>query len=153
MTTTTENITGIERLRTLYSYMVGVSVKAIDMASWRNSAKEQNTKRITAESPFRADFGTTACAVGWACAIPEFNKQGLKWNGAPVFGTARDWCAVIDFFRLTLNQALDIFSSKEQGLKAKKLVLGRIRRHLLKKHAITKERSSQLSIQERALKI
>lgn len=33
--------------------------------------------------------GTTACAIGWAAAMPQFQKLGLKLDFDPVYGNSR----------------------------------------------------------------
>lgn len=32
---------------------------------------------------WRSDCGTVACAAGWACTMPEFNRAGLHMTGDP----------------------------------------------------------------------
>lgn len=63
--------------------------------------------------------GTTACAVGHACSIPEFRAEGLGWNSkqsrtrfenpAPRFGGSEGWYAVQKFFDLDYGQATALF--------------------------------------------
>ena len=64
--------------------------------------------------------GTTGCAVGWACALPEFKAEGLSWNGTPALaidGVIRQtsWVAVEMFFDLTYDQAHKLFDSAWYG--------------------------------------
>lgn len=50
-----------ERLLKLAEFLeTSVPNEEFDLGSWR--------------------CGTTACAVGWACTMPEFTQQGLVWS-------------------------------------------------------------------------
>jgi hypothetical protein len=54
--------------------------------------------------------GTTACAVGWACTIPEFQAEGLHLtDNDPVFGDFASWPAVRMFFELDKQDANHLF--------------------------------------------
>lgn len=60
--------------------------------------------------------GTTACALGWAAAMPEFRALGVEWNlGAvspdfTVHGRTEDWASVSKFlFGLTYDEAEFLF--------------------------------------------
>jgi hypothetical protein len=60
--------------------------------------------------------GTSACAVGLACLMPEFQKQGLGTTGVtPVVSTidgeeiANGWGAVIFFFDIDMRNAHYLF--------------------------------------------
>ena len=55
--------------------------------------------------------GTTACACGWACVIPEFQEQGLRAvTGMPWFNGQGGWNAVEKFFELTYVESLTLFA-------------------------------------------
>lgn len=60
--------------------------------------------------------GTTGCAVGLAMLQPAFNEEGFRYNGNdPKYRNHRDelwtgWRAVNNYFGLTLDQSLDLFS-------------------------------------------
>lgn len=43
--------------------------------------------------------GTVRCAIGWACAMPEFNEIGFTMDkdGSPTYLDAVSWDAVIHF--------------------------------------------------------
>ena len=140
---------GTDRLRTLYAIMAGVPAKRVDMKNWRNSL------RVSNEEMLAQGCGTAACAVGWACAYPEFNKQGLFWNDnlwIPVYQGDGGWRAVERFFDLSMDEAKNLFQQLDSGIKAKRGVLKRIRFHLLRKGAITPERSQKLAVYEWSLK-
>lgn len=62
------------------------------------------------------ECNTTGCAVGWACALPEFQAQGLHWNrGWPALetenGRSTDWRAVEDFFEISADEANRLFTA------------------------------------------
>ena len=62
--------------------------------------------------------GTTACLAGWACTMPEFQKDGLKvgiWSSGhsqmavPMFEGLESFSALEQFFDLTEEQAYYLF--------------------------------------------
>lgn len=60
--------------------------------------------------------GTTACAVGHACATPVFQAQGLllrqDFDGVmPAYGESDGWRAVGEFFELDIDDAEHLFYS------------------------------------------
>ena len=88
-----------ERLLTLASFLDSVPWEQFDLESWFGENH----------------CGSTACAIGWATRIPEFQEQGFsaKWNEprycmngvAFSFG----WHAVWDFFQLSELEAEHLF--------------------------------------------
>lgn len=61
--------------------------------------------------------GTTACAVGWACCLPEFQREGLHLSTyAPAYkpreggDVHHHWEAVTAFFDLAEDEAEHLFS-------------------------------------------
>ncbi len=60
------------------------------------------------------DCGTVACAIGWACAIPEFIKDGLRFEqNSPTYKGEYSWTAVEKFFGISEKMAELLFSSFE----------------------------------------
>ncbi|VTU32133.1 hypothetical protein H4CHR_02949 [Variovorax sp. PBS-H4] len=56
-----------------------------DLADWRLHAEgqyEEERRRYVSDHELLHGCGFAGCAVGWACALPEFNEQGLYWDGA-----------------------------------------------------------------------
>lgn len=139
---------GNERLRTLYAIMGGVPDEKVDMDNWRAGAWEDSALIDT-------DCRTSACAVGWACAYPEFKAQGLSFDGAPLLITGRrrvgGWGAVEAFFGLDDEESSRLFSAFDSGKSARIGVMRRIRLLLLKRGVITKERSAELALEEARL--
>ncbi len=83
-----------ERLQVLADFLLTVPVEKFDLATW--------------------DCGTTACAVGHACQIPEFKKAGLRLiGGSPKCSISFDgWYgryAAQYFFDLTFKKIEDLF--------------------------------------------
>jgi hypothetical protein len=78
-------------------------LRTFNLGTWRRTGVYVPSKR---------DFcGTQCCAVGEAFLIPEFKALGFKYQGAaPAFGAARGWDAVKDFFGVSFNQAICLFS-------------------------------------------
>ncbi len=64
----------------------------------------------------KKDCGTTACAVGWACTIPQFRKAGLRIYNNPLYsdywpdskGTL-GFAGVCKFFGLSNDEAMSLF--------------------------------------------
>jgi hypothetical protein len=83
-----------ERLLKLADFLDTVPAEQFDLSSWKCS--------------------TTACAVGWACTIPEFQDEGLRsanmaHAGLPLFDNKSGWDAVNAFFAVTDEQADHLF--------------------------------------------
>lgn len=62
--------------------------------------------------------GTTACALGWAAAMPEFRALGVQWSKGGMYrfsdftvhGRTEDWASVSKFlFGLTYDEAEFLF--------------------------------------------
>lgn len=66
------------------------------------------------------DCGTTACALGWATTIPEFQNAGLRMNayvstdggvmGMPVFRNHEEFDAAEKFFRIDGHDSAVLFA-------------------------------------------
>lgn len=67
------------------------------------------------------ECGFAACAVGWACSIPEFNEQGLHLSRAadecavPTFAGAISFAAVEDFFEIDFDVSDILFGYDSYG--------------------------------------
>lgn len=158
----------IERLRALYAMIAGIPEERIELETWRSRAFKPNdpdwSNEVTNKDLLSQDCGTSACAVGWACAHPEFQKQGLRWGETPVYQRRFGWDAVESFFGIHYDLAMFLFSIKNipySDVKsraviheayplvkpgdAKRTLLKRIRTHLLHIGAITPERDRELA--------
>lgn len=66
---------------------------------------------------WKSDCGTTACALGWACEIPEFQKLGLYCYNlmyqTPVFETSFGYRAAALFFDISLEKIERLFCPNE----------------------------------------
>lgn len=95
-----------ERLTLLADFLMEVPVKQFEMFAWRAG------RDCDDETLMQHKCGTSACAVGWACAMPEFKAEGLHYalNG-PVYGPDDAWNAVRMFFGLQYHEATALFSS------------------------------------------
>ena len=84
--------------------------------------------------------GTEACAVGWAAADPWFKRRGLKLavddedNGGrttyePVYRSTSGFDAAADFFSITFDEALHLFSPLQyfHGKRSRRDVIRRIK--------------------------
>ena len=104
------------RLTTLAKFLRTVPEKKFDLTSWRDS------HRTTDDELRDPTCNTAACAVGWACSLPEFKAEGLGFKGGPYqshgeLGNTYGWPAVREFFFLDSEQAnyLFDFSSYERN--------------------------------------
>lgn len=154
---------GGDRLRELYAMMCGVPNGRVRLRSWREGTDGFNV----GNEKLVHNCGTK----GWACAYPKFQKQGLTWiDGLPAFSKHESyfggWDAVCHFFDIDIETAEYLFSDERyeypnlkgtrDGARSqfsrikseKRLVLGRIRFHLLQIGAITKGRYEELALQE-----
>ncbi|MGJ7541553.1 hypothetical protein [Variovorax sp. LT1R16] len=119
-----------QRLILLAEKLESLPATKFDLSAWRNfdfdlhdpdNASEDvetlSDRQLYENEQLLDDHcGTTACAVGWACAMPEFIKQGLTWNstyGAPMFNAQIRWLAVREFFDLGQHTADHLFSDIE----------------------------------------
>lgn len=114
----------IQRLQALATFLRTVPQRHFDLQSWRSSA--DGDEEVTDADLASLHCGTTACAVGWACSLPEFQAQGLTWGtdenytgGYPIF-TLPDmpdyhsgWNAVEEFFDISYPTAEYLFSADE----------------------------------------
>ena len=118
----------VERLGKLANFLRKVPDENFNLKSWRSSIDPYeegiDDQTATDEDLLGHVCGTTGCAVGWACALPEFNKQGLIWDDyGPLFEsndlveewddatpTYIGWDAVDKFFDITLYQSNYLFS-------------------------------------------
>jgi hypothetical protein len=89
-----------------------------DMSNWysRPYILEEELDEHPGMAPLEAahNCGTSACAVGLACLMPEFQKQGLTTNGGmPVFNGAQNWAAVCHFFDVSEYTARHLFDPED----------------------------------------
>ncbi len=83
------------RLEVLSKFLRTLPVKKFDIETWRS------------------DCGTTACAIGWACTIPEFQEAGLEIDEPyemPSFMGAFHYPAVAKFFDIKTEMSKILFS-------------------------------------------
>lgn len=107
------------RLLLLADFLDTVPEHKFNIVTWRNAPEENYGSGLLDDKLFDNECGTTACAVGWACSIPAFREQGLRWDDECVvyvhegeFVRGCDpvgWSAVIDFFDVSLDVAYAMF--------------------------------------------
>lgn len=70
-----------ERLLFLAAFLETVPKEKFDLSDWRSNNNGDGFYSLyVPDENLINGCGTTACAVGWACSLPEFNKQGLYYN-------------------------------------------------------------------------
>jgi hypothetical protein len=102
------------RLNTLIRFMASLpksAEKNFNMGSWYIHRPRRGHKHVHALGKDGTILlktlrgcGTTACAAGWAAAIPEFRKAGFTYT--PREGFSMDRC---EFFGITLKQEDELF--------------------------------------------
>ncbi len=99
-----------ERLLLLASFLEDVDSNKFDLRSWRFDPEYADA--LTDSKLKDTSCGTTACAIGWACTIPVFQKAGLLFKGiSPRYEGRAGWTAVAAFFEITLFEAKVLFSN------------------------------------------
>lgn len=100
----------IERMQRWSSFLRNeVPPDQFDIRDWFSSLR----RKYVVAGPV-SECGTIACALGWACAIPEFRAAGLLPSGnpfdpTPIFYSFRGNEAGARFFDLPMDVADDIF--------------------------------------------
>lgn len=136
------------RLNTLIEYMDTLKVAGghFKMRQWiahKGRVATINVHGIDGKSPVKKEqlleCGMSACAAGWACTVPSFQRAGLMMkagdfsddtNLRPVYGGEEHFDAIIKFFDLNERQARRLFgpyrrdvnTPKEWATSARKIV-------------------------------
>ena len=110
-----------QRLQALANVLRNVPPVHFNLSCWRcntNVKTEARHENATDEQLVEHYCGTTGCAIGWACAMPEFQAQGLVWNlarGVPelIQNGYKDtgWEAVQALFSISYREAQLLFLS------------------------------------------
>jgi hypothetical protein len=103
-----------QRLTALAALLATVPPEKFDLEGWRMDKPGGNEcwqEKLTDAMLLNPACGTCGCAVGWACAMPEFQQQGLVWEKTPAFGEERGWDAVSAFFDLSDDATQYLFSA------------------------------------------
>lgn len=81
--------------------------RKFDISSWFN-------RRVSRQG---GTCGTSACALGEACLLPSFRKQGLRLDGEhPYFDGNYNFRAGMVFFDLTELESSHLFSGGEYDM-------------------------------------
>ncbi len=111
-----------ERLRTLAKYLKTVPDEHFYLGSWT----EIDGGKIKNGQISKVGCKTTACAMGWACSIPEFRRDGLRLEKVtlgggfykvetlvPVYKNCEEFKAAAEFFDIGMSNAMYLFSAAE----------------------------------------
>jgi hypothetical protein len=110
-----------KRLLILAAFLETVPEHKFDLMNWRDTGLEKLTlgERLSGdymsnEKLLNNSCGTTGCAIGWACIIPEFIEDGFTWSGnCPILTDhSKEWCgfdAVENFFSIDGSTASHLF--------------------------------------------
>lgn len=102
-----------KRLLKLAAFLEALPRKSFDYTHWAG---------VGFKGKLTTSCGTTACALGWAAAIPSFRRLGLRLTDPDPYGWrtvqdirsgARHFNAAIDVFCLTMPEAEYLFTPDE----------------------------------------
>lgn len=130
------NYTPTEKLLKLADYLETVEDEHFAMDIWYYRKDNKKIARTW-------DCGTSACALGHACFIPEFKKEGLRVAPSPsdygdkaVFRVMFDGSygseAAAKFFGIGLRGAADLFGSNAAMNRTRKQEIAFIRKFAAK---------------------
>jgi hypothetical protein len=118
------------RLLTLATFLDTVKPIKFNLFHWRDRFSSEPKPWATGsdgrveltDEVLRTDCGTTACAIGWACSMIEFQAMGLGWlvgKGHPSYTDPvsevrwTNWEAVHHFFGISNEVAQNLFNYSE----------------------------------------
>lgn len=137
---------GQQRLRTLYAVLNGLPESKVNVSTWRVA----NGRNDVSDDLLLHSCGTTGCAVGWACAYPPFQAEGLEFmSGMPYFKGRNAWDAVIEFFEINISEAMFMFGClNNSGKKDRRYVMDRILSHLVSVGVISLKRADRRRVRD-----
>lgn len=112
-------------LLTLAKFLRNLPPSRFDIQRWRCRGAGENSKFVE-DADLETDCGTRACAIGWACTIPEFKELGLDFKpwtdglddgesamfGEPHFNHSFGFEASALFFGISFGDAIELFSDE-----------------------------------------
>lgn len=112
--------TAVHRLTVLADFLDALPTGVFNLSNWINEevgmdfVSDEGTGQIAANLSTEEMHacGATACAFGWACTIPEFQKLGLTlsiYTGFPKFEGKESFPAATKFFDLPVYDMNDTF--------------------------------------------
>jgi hypothetical protein len=130
-----------KRLLILADFLETVPEHKFDLMNWRDTGLEKLTlgERLSGDymsnkKLLNNSCGTTGCAIGWACVIPEFIEDGFIWSGNyPLLNdNSKEWYgfdAVLNFFSIdeSTSEYLFEYNSYDYDKSGSKDVANRIR--------------------------
>lgn len=107
------------RLTKLATLLGSVPDEKFNIQSWRATEHgSEGGDEVNDEHLLDTSCGTCGCAIGWACAMPEFQAQGLVWTSTgPALRNAEGvyraggWNAVNEFFDIDHDESRNLFSA------------------------------------------
>lgn len=118
---------GAARLKFLYTLLPGLPAHGFDLDSWRHSPRDsQPTDRdLLRDTKELVNCGTSACAIGWAAAHPQFHEWGLRFvKGELAFRAVPkedlghysfEWRGLAALFAITPLEAQYLFYAGDEG--------------------------------------
>ena len=98
-----------QRLGTLIRFMRRLpkdANKHFDMESWFSYGGEHELKAKEVTRKVLTYCGASACALGWACTIPSFQKAGLRM---PINKIEEPWSKSEEFFDVPISVVFYLF--------------------------------------------
>ena len=129
--------TGNQRLLFLAAFLDTVNEDRFNLETWRRG----EYVHVITDEVLLHDCGTTACAVGWACSLPEFRELGLGFHEyyptleTDDLGRLHTWDAVERFFDLDSAESsyLFIYTQYSSTNSAPRDVADRIREFVMER--------------------
>lgn len=132
------------RLVKLFHLILAAPTVHFNMNAWRYD-KKRKSNEVPNEAIIEHKCGTTACALGWAAADPEFNRSGLRFDEfTPEFkskhtGSRHSGFDAGTFFGLMYRESHDLFNvtdKRNPQAMQKKIFLGRLLNVLQDKNVV-----------------
>ena len=105
-----------ERLLKLAEFLENLAPERFNLSSWREHDGD-DTDSVSDEQLWEGGCGTTGCAVGWACAMPEFQAEGLYWDKGEGYPALRGlpysysgYAVASEFFAIPVEVSRLLFS-------------------------------------------
>ncbi|URG13784.1 hypothetical protein [Acinetobacter phage vB_AbaS_TCUP2199] len=83
-------------LETLKEFLKSIPDERFNLLFWRKGSVESGM--YISDLDLHTDCGTSACAMGWAAALPEFRLAGLSFEGSSIVLRNKDGDFLYDDF-------------------------------------------------------
>lgn len=128
----------VERVKTFFAMLSGIPDERLVWSDWREGPTD--TFYVVTDENLLGHSDSRAHPVGWACAYPEFRKQGLHfYRGCPKYLDKIGWRAVAVFFDFAPSDIRCVFG-QDYEIETKSGILKGILYALYRERAIDRAR-------------